>query len=225
MQGIPHHLIDLLDPKEEFNVMIFQDQVKKCITEIIKRGNVPMLTGGTGFYIKAILKDVDFKLEEETQYREKLEALALENGPQYIHNELLKIDPESAQSIHSNNLRRTIRALEYYYQTGEKFSVHNRREASKPSPYQYIYFVLNDKRDLLYERINQRVDEMVENGLVEEVKKLIADGCTLDYVSMQGLGYKEIARYLQGEYSLEEAVYFIKRDTRHFAKQIGRAHV
>ena len=145
--------------------------------------------------------------------------MAKEKGAHYLHEMLEKIDEVSAQAIHENNVKRVIRALEYYHLTGEKISVHNERETKKESPYCFAYFVLNDEREKLYQRIEQRIDEMLENGLIEEVKALKRRGCTKDMVSMQGLGYKEILSYLDGEYSLEEAVYILKRDTRHFAKR------
>ena len=220
MQGIPHHLIDVLEPTEDFNVVIFQEKCKKCIEEIQSRGHIPILTGGTGFYIQAVLKDVDFtENEEDTSYRRKLEQLAEEKGPEFLHRMLLEVDPKSAEMIHANNIKRTIRALEFYRLTGTPISGHNEQEREKGAAYRSCYFVLNDNRDRLYERIDHRVDEMLQEGLVEEVKKLQSMGCHKGQVSMQGLGYKEILSYLEGELSLEEAVYLIKRDTRHFAKR------
>lgn len=220
MQGVPHHLIDVLEPTDDFNVVIFQQKCKECISGIRKRGHVPILAGGTGFYIQAVLKDIDFTdNEENTQYREYLEQLAREQGPQVLHERLLQVDPEAAESIHANNIKRTIRALEYHYLTGDKISAHNEQEKEKGSAYRSCYFVLNDDRDKLYERIDRRVDEMLEKGLVEEVQRLREMGCHRGQVSMQGLGYKEILRFLEGEISLDDAVYLIKRDTRHFAKR------
>ncbi len=220
MCGVPHHLIDVLEPWEEFNVVVFQQKCKECMKEIYERGHIPILTGGTGFYIQAVLRDIDFTANEEnTRYRMYLEELAGEKGAEYLHQMLTEVDPEGAAAIHANNVKRTIRALEFYHLTGEKISDHNRREAQKDNAYNACYFVLNDDRSLLYQRIEQRVDEMIANGLVEEVRGLAAKGCTRDMVAMQGLGYKEIVDYLDGKCSLEEAVYIIKRDTRHFAKR------
>ena len=220
MQGVPHHLIDVLEPTEDFNVVIFQQKCKECLEEIYERGHIPILTGGTGFYIQAILKDVDFtENEEDTPYRRSLEQLALEKGAQVLHEMLKEVDPKSAEAIHQNNVKRTIRALEFYHLTGAKISEHNDREKEKESVYNSWYFVLNDERGRLYERIDQRVDEMVAQGLVEEVEHLRRLGCKKGMVSMQGLGYKEILSYLEGEITLDEAVYLIKRDTRHFAKR------
>lgn len=220
MQGIKHYLIDELEPWEEFNVVRFKQYADKYIKEIYKKGKIPILTGGTGFYIQAVLYDIDFtETKEDTSYREELESLAAEYGPKYLHDLLKEVDQESAKQIHYNNIKRVIRALEYNKQTGLKISDHNREERERESPYDFKYFVLNDDRKLLYERIDKRIDIMLEKGLVDEVKKLKAMGCTKDMVSMQGLGYKEILSYLDGDISLDEAVYILKRDTRHFAKR------
>lgn len=220
MQGVTHHLIDVLEPTEDFNVVIFQQKCRECMEGIYERGHIPILTGGTGFYIQAILKDVDFtENEEDTLYRRQLEELARSEGAQVLHEILLKVDPKSAEAIHQNNVKRTIRALEFYHLTGLKISDHNEKEKEKESAYDSCYFVLNDERNKLYERIDQRVDEMLSQGLVEEVEHLRRLGCKKGMVSMQGLGYKEILSFLEGEITLEEAVYLIKRDTRHFAKR------
>ncbi len=220
MQGVPHHLIDVFEPTEDFNVVIFQQKCRECMEGIYERGHIPILTGGTGFYIQAILRDVDFtENEEDSPYRRKLEKLAREEGAQVLHEMLLSVDPKSAEAIHANNIKRTVRALEYHYLTGERISDHNEREKEKESAYRSCYFVLNDERDRLYERIDRRVDEMISMGLTEEVRKLKNLGCKKGMVSMQGLGYKEILSFLEGEITLEEAVYLIKRDTRHFAKR------
>ncbi|MEY8352169.1 tRNA (adenosine(37)-N6)-dimethylallyltransferase MiaA [Lachnospiraceae bacterium 54-53] len=220
MEGIPHHLIDVLDPDEEFNVTLFQKMAKEAVEEIYSRGNIPIVTGGTGFYIQALLYDVDFKENGgDPSIRAELERLGEEKGGEFLHSLLGDIDPESAEEIHANNQKRVIRAIEYYRQTGERISDHNRRERQKDSPYDFLYYVVITDRDLLYERIDRRVDAMFEQGLVDEVKHLKDMGCTRDMVSMQGLGYKEILDYLQGECTLEEALYILKRDTRHFAKR------
>jgi len=220
MCGVPHHLIDILEPWEEFNVVVFQQKCKECMEGIYERGHIPILTGGTGFYIQAVLRDIDFtENEENTVYRTQLEELAEEKGAEYLHQMLLEVDPEAAEAIHANNIKRTIRALEYFKLTGQKISDHNEKESQKENAYNACYFVLNDARSLLYERIEQRVDEMVKSGLVEEVKGLMEKGCTRDMVAMQGLGYKEILDHLAGNITLDEAIYIIKRDTRHFAKR------
>ena len=220
MDGVPHHLVDVLDPSENFNVVLFQQMAKEAMEGIYQRGHIPIVVGGTGFYIQALLYDIDFtENNADTAYREELEALARTQGAEYLHEMLEKVDPESAEQIHFHNVKRVIRALEYYEQTGEKISAHNEAERAKTSPYHFFYYVLNTDRTVLYERIEKRIDEMMEEGLVEEVRQLQAMGCRRDSVAMQGLGYKEILAYLNGEMSLETAVNILKRDTRHFAKR------
>ena len=220
MNGVPHHLIDVLDPTENFNVVTFQTMAKAAMEEIYDKGHIPIIVGGTGFYIQALLYDIDFTEEEDaTAYREELEQLAKERGGDYLYEQLQQVDPEGAAAIHPNNIKRVIRALEYYRNTGGKISEHNEESRKKESPYDFRYFVLDMERKKLYERIDKRVDIMIEQGLVSEVEKLRDMGLTRDMVSMQGLGYKEILDYLDGTISLEEAIYRIKRDSRHFAKR------
>lgn len=220
MDGVPHHLIDVLEPEEEFNVVVFQKLAKEALTGIYEREHIPIIVGGTGFYIQALLYDIDFTENDgDTTIRRELEKLAQTQGAGCLHQMLQEIDPESAAAIHQNNVKRVIRAIEFYRQTGKKISLHNEQEREKQSPYQFLYYVLDTDRKTLYERIDRRVDLMMEHGLVDEVKHLADMGCTRDMVSMQGLGYKEILDYLSGEISLEEAVYILKRDTRHFAKR------
>ena len=220
MENVPHYLIDEFEPNEEFNVVVFQQKAKQYMEEIYQKGKIPILVGGTGFYIQAVLYDIQFSIDDDNhQIRETLEQLGKEKGPLYLHEELKKVDPAAAEAIHANNMKRVIRALEYYQLTGQKISEHNEEQRSNESPYDFSYFVLNDHRNLLYERIDQRVDEMVIHGLIEEVKALKDMGYDRNFVSMQALGYKEIFCYLEGEITLEEAVYIIKRDTRHFAKR------
>ena len=219
MQGIPHYLIDTFEPDEEFHVVKFQEYAKKYMDEIYTQGRIPIIAGGTGFYIQALLYDIDLTEEEDTCYRQKLEQFAKEHGAHALHETLKEVDEKAANEIHENNIKRVIRALEFHHLSGKKISEHNEKERQKESPYSFAYFVLNDERDRLYRRINQRVDIMMEQGLVEEVQKLKNMGYHKKMVSMQGLGYKEILEYLEGVCSLEEAVYRIKRDTRHFAKR------
>jgi tRNA dimethylallyltransferase len=220
MQGIRHYLIDELEPDEEFHVVKFQQMAKEAMEAIYAQGKIPIVVGGTGFYIQALLYDIDFtESNEDNSYRQELEQLADEQGAEFLHEMLRKVDPLSADTIHANNVKRVIRALEFYHQTGEKISEHNEQERAKESPYDFCYFVLNDDREKLYERINVRIDQMLEEGLVDEVKALKDKGYTRDMVSMQGLGYKEILDYLNNECTLEEAIYILKRDTRHFAKR------
>ncbi len=220
MQGVPHHLIDVLEPTEEFNVVLFQQMARQAVEEIRGRGHIPILVGGTGFYIQALLYDIDFtENDEDTALRRSLEELAKREGPEALYERLRAVDPESCESIHAHNIKRVIRAIEFYEKTGKKISAHNREQRQNSPSYRSAYFVLTDDRDTVYRRIDARVDLMIELGLVEEVRALQAMGCHRGMVSMQGLGYKEILSYLEGEISLEEAVYLIKRDTRHFAKR------
>jgi len=220
MQGVPHHLIDVLEPWDEFNVVIFKQKCEECLNGIYERGHIPILTGGTGFYIQAVLRDIDFtENEDDTTYRQELAELAEKEGAQKLHNMLREVDEVSAEAIPAGNVKRVIRALEYYKLTGEPISVHNERERARENAYNACYFVLNDDRDKLYERIEKRVDLMLEQGLVDEVQRLKDMGCKRGQTGMQGLGYKEILDSLDGECTLEDAVYLIKRDTRHFAKR------
>ena len=220
MEGVPHHLVDVLEPEEEFHVVRFQEMAKAAIQGIYERGHIPIVVGGTGFYIQALLYDIDFtENENDTKYREYLGSIAKEKGNHILHEMLQEVDPKAAETIHENNVKRVIRALEFFEKTGCKISEHNEEERQKESPYHSAYFVLHDERHKLYEKIDFRVDQMIQKGLVAEVKALKNRGCKRDMVSMQGLGYKEILSYLDGEMTLEEAVYVIKRDTRHFAKR------
>ena len=220
LQGVKHYLVDELEPDEEFHVVRFQQMAKKAMDEIYAKGKIPIVVGGTGFYIQALLYDIDFtESNEDTSYREELESITKEYGAEYLHNMLREVDPASAEAIHANNVKRVIRALEFYKLTGQKISEHNEKERAKESPYDFCYFVLNDERQNLYKRIDIRIDQMLEEGLLEEVTALKNKGYTKDMVSMQGLGYKEILDYLNGECTLEDAIYILKRDTRHFAKR------
>ena len=220
MEGIKHHLIDILNPDEEFNVHTFQQMAKQCIREIYKKGKIPIIVGGTGFYIQSVLYDIQFDAtDEKHEYRKELEELASEKGNEYIHNMLKCVDPKSAENIHFNNLKRVIRALEYFYETGKRISEHNEQQRENNSPYNFVYFVLNDDRDALYFRINQRVDHMIKEGLYEEVKNILDLGYDENLTSMQGIGYKEMVQCVKGNISIEDAVYQMKLNTRHFAKR------
>ncbi len=227
MENIPHHLIDILNPDEDFNVVTFQKLAKIAADDIWMRGKIPIVAGGTGFYIQALLYDIDFteneeKGSEKNPIRQELEDLAVSSGsqaPAVLHGILRETDPEAASQIHPNNIKRVIRAIEYFRQTGEKISQHNEAMHQKESPYHFLYYVLNTDRARLYDRIDRRVDRMIEQGLVDEVQHLKDMGCHRGQTSMQGLGYKEILDHLEGKCSLEEAVYILKRDTRHFAKR------
>lgn len=220
MQHVPHYLVDELEPDDEFHVVRFQQMAKEAMKKIYAAGHIPIVVGGTGFYIQALLYDIDFTdNDNDTSLRAELETFAEEHGAKALHEKLREVDPKSADTIHANNIKRVIRALEFYQKTGMKISEHNETERQKESPYQFVYFILNDDRKNLYRRIDLRVDQMIEEGLVAEVKALKARGYDRSMVSMQGLGYKEILAYLNGEMSLETAVNILKRDTRHFAKR------
>ena len=220
-EGIPHHLIDCVDPWEEWNVARFVEEAHKLIPQIRSRGHIPIVAGGTGFYLHALAYGAEFSPEETGgAIRRELERRsATEEGREELFRELSRVDPEGARQIHPHNLKRVIRALEYFYQNGEPISAHNARLRQKESPYDLRYYVLSRPRQELYRRIDARVDQMMREGLVQEVRGLLEKGCRGDMVSMQGLGYKEIIAYLMGETDLEEAVRVLKRDTRHFAKR------
>lgn len=221
MCGVKHHLIDVLEPTQDFNITVFQTLAKNAMDEIYSRGKVPIIAGGTGFYIQSVLYDIDFtENEDNNEIREALTRISLEKDGKDILFAMLKdIDPESADVIDKNNIKRVIRAIEFYKLSGKKISEHNKLQSSKEAAYDARFFVLTDDRKVLYERIDKRVDKMIELGLVEEVRNLLNKGLKRDMVSMQGIGYKEIVSYLMGEISLDEAIYIIKRDTRHFAKR------
>lgn len=220
MQGIPHYLVDVLMPEEEFHIYRFQQMANKALEEIYAQGKIPIIVGGTGFYIQSLLYRIDFSKEDgDFRFRQEMEAFAKQYGNHALHEKLKEIDPVSYENIHENNRKRVIRALEFYHLSGKPISRHNAEERQKESPYRFAFFVLTDDRNYLYDRINLRVDRMMEQGLLEEVQKLSDMGYHKGMVSMQGLGYKELLSYLNGECSLEEAVYIIKRETRHFAKR------
>lgn len=220
MEGVPHYLVDVLDPEEEFHIVRFQEMAHEAMETIYAHGHIPILVGGTGFYIQAVTREIDFtSAGQDDGYRKELEQFAQEHGQEKLHERLAAVDPVSAQEIHANNVKRVIRALEFYHQNQIPISAHNQEQKERTSPYDLTYFVLNAPRELLYQRIDQRVDEMMKEGLLDEVKRLKQSGCHRGMVSMQGLGYKEMLAYLDGEYSLEEAVRVLKRDTRHFAKR------
>lgn len=219
MDGIKHHLVDFVDPKERFTVSDFQRLALKKIEEITATGKNVIVVGGTGLYLHSLIYDMDFSNSDvDTTIRDALSKEAEAEGPEKMYEKLLEVDPISAANIHPNNVKRVLRALEVYYVTGKPFSVgyNFRKENNK---FQVDYYALTMPRDILYQRINYRVDKMIEEGLIEEVHHLLAEGYDSSLPSMQGLGYKEIVAYLKGEQSLEEAIYILKRDTRHFAKR------
>ena len=206
MEGVKHYLVDELDPREEFHVARFQQMAKDALEE--------------GFYIQSLLYDIDFTKEDgDQEYRRQLEEKAKTEGNDSLYEMLKQVDPKSTEKIHKNNVKRVIRALEFYKLNGYPISEHNEKEAAKTSPYNFAYFVLNHKRDILYDRINKRVDIMAEQGLIDEVKRLKEEGYEKTMVSMQGIGYRQVFEYLEGNLSLEDTIDLIKKDTRHFAKR------
>ncbi len=220
MAGIRHYLIDELEPFEEFHVVRFVELAKKYLREIYDDGKIPMIVGGTGFYIQALLYDIDFTSQAcDEEYRVRLSEIGEERGTPYLHQLLKEVDPKSAKEIHPNNKKRIIRALEFYHLSGTRISEHNETQRQKASPYDFAYFVLTDEREKLYANIDRRVDEMLARGLLGEVRSLKEMGCSREMVSMQGLGYKELLDYLDEKRTLAEAVCAIKQETRHFAKR------
>lgn len=220
MMGVPHYLIDVADPTEEFDVVRYAHEAKAAISDIVSRGKIPILCGGTGFYIQAVTRDIDFsETGSLPKYREELTDYAAQHGNTALHEQLKNIDPVSYETIHPNNLKRVIRALEYYKETGMTISAHNEAERQRETPYDLHFFVLNDDRAVLYDRIDRRVDFMMAEGLYDEVMYLRQMGLTRDMVSMQGLGYKEMLDCMDGRYELDEAVRILKRDSRHYAKR------
>ena len=219
-RGIPHHLLDIVDPSENFSVARYQKYAYSALQDIYSRGKIPILVGGTGFYIQAVLYGIDFTEEDnDPLYRAYLYRIAEEEGPDALYRMLLETDPESALSIPSHNVKRVARALEFYHDTGLRMSEHNARQRMKESPFDYRYFVLYTERSRLYERIGVRVDEMLEKGLLSEVKGLRERGMTEDMTSMHAIGYRQLFAYLDGRNSYDEAVENIKRETRRYAKR------
>lgn len=220
MQGVKHYLINVLDPTEDFNIVKFKNMVKYSIEEIKRNGHVPILVGGTGFYIQSVIYDIDFDTQDDNgDIRKALEEEYDKMGADFMYEKLKNIDSVSAENIHKNNKKRIIRAIEYFLINNALISAHNESQRQKDSPYDFRFFVLNPPRDILYDRINQRVDKMVDEGLVEEVKDLKNAGLSSANISMQGIGYKEILEYLNRVTTLEEAIDNIKQNTRHMAKR------
>jgi tRNA dimethylallyltransferase len=214
---IPHYMIDLIPPDRSFSVQEFQGLVQKTIFDIYSRGHLPILVGGTGLYVEAITHGYEIpRAADNPSFRAELNALAEREGNQVLYQRLKEVDPLTAQRVHPNDRRRMIRALEVFNQTGKRFSELKKR---KPSPYRLLWIGLTMPRELLYQRINQRVDQMIEAGLVDEVKRLKAQGFHRGLTSMQAIGYKELMSHLEGEISLEEAIEKIKQGTRKFAKR------
>lgn len=222
MQDVKHYMIDELEPDEEFNVFVFLKKAKEYIEEIYAKNKIPIIVGGTGFYIQSIIKDIDFvseDIEKSEKIKKEVEDIYACQGEDGLFELLKEIDYESSLIIHKNNVKKVQRAITYYKLTGEKISKHNEEQKEKESPYNYAFFVLNNERKILYDNIDKRVDKMLKDDLILEVKTLLEKGYSRELTSMQALGYKEIISYLNKEISLEEAIFILKRDTRHFAKR------
>lgn len=220
MEGIPHYLIDVVYPDEEFTVADYKELAEKIISDINKKGKIPIVVGGTGLYVNSLVYDLNFtKVPPNEKIRKRLNELADKFGNEYIHNMLEKIDKESSKRIHVSDRKRIIRAIEIYEVTGIPMSEQNRDFRKQNDRYNLAMIGFNMDRDKLYERINMRVDKMIENGLIAEVANLLKMGYTKDLTSMQGIGYKEIIKYLEGELTLEESIELIKKGSRNYAKR------
>lgn len=220
MKNIKHYLIDEIAPDEEYNVMIFQKKAKEYMERIWNLGKIPILVGGTGFYINALVYDTLFEeIEQDSTFRNKMYLFAEKNGAEALYQKLKEVDPAYAQTLHANNVKRVTRALEYHHFTGQLFSEYNAEQKQKQSPYHTAMIVLTMERQKLYDRIEKRIDTMIQKGLLKEVEMLLKKGYTKDLVSMQAIGYKELIPYFYQEISLEKAVSDLKKNTRHFAKR------
>ena len=220
MRGIPHHMIDIIEPVEPYHVYDFKQRAQAACKEIYGRGHIPIIVGGTGFYIQALLYDIEFSGQgQDDEMRAELQAIADEQGPEALHRILAELDPDTAASLHPNNVKRTIRAIEYARQNSDTIFEHNAVQRERRSPYDFRFYLLDDDRQAVYERIDARVDRMIEAGLEDEVRGLQDMGCKADMTSMQGIGYKQMLMYIDGEISLDEVIRLIKRDSRHYAKR------
>lgn len=222
MEGVPHYLIDILNPDEDYGVHLFQKHARQAINQIYSNGHIPVIVGGTAFYIQALLYNIDFTEESSSDhsYRDELLVKASTDEDRVrLWNHLNTLDPEYAQKTHYNNIKRVVRALEYMHNTGRKFSEYNAEQSSKKSEYDFYYFGLTDDRNALYERINRRVDNMINAGLIDEVKTLMENGYNCNLNSMSSIGYKEICLYLNGTITLDNAIDSIKQNSRHYAKR------
>lgn len=220
MENIPHHLINIVYPDEEFTVADYKRNAEKYINKINELGKIPVVVGGTGLYINSLVYELRFtNVEANEDFRHKYNELADTCGNEYIHNELYKIDKVSAKRINPNDRKRVIRALEIYHETGKPMSYYNKNFRREIDKYNLVMIGLTMDRAVLYSRINKRVDDMIKEGLVEEVEKLLNMGYNKELVSMQGIGYKEIVSYLEGNICLDKAIEALKRNTRRFAKR------
>ena len=216
---VPHHLIDIIYPDEVMSAGEFQKLARRCIEDIYARGKIPFLVGGTGLYIRAVIRDIDFPPKVDENIREVIKEKIRREGLSNVYSELVEVDPATASKISPNDEIRITRALEVYYATGKPISFYRRGIDIDYPRYDIVYFVLNPPRDLLYKRIEERVDKMIQLGLIEETKNILEMGYSPDLPSLQTLGYREIIKYLQGIYDLESAVEEIKKETRRYAKR------
>ena len=220
MDGIPHHLLDIKDPKEGFSAAEFQVLAKEKIIDITNRGKLPMIVGGTGLYLSSLIYDYDFaQTEHDEEYRAYLNKIAQEEGNEQLLAMLSKVDKETAERLNLQDTKRIIRALEVYHLSGQPLSKQKQQGRERESAYNLAFIVLDMNRQKLYQKIEQRIDGMLEDGWLKEVQWLLEQGLTINDVAMQGLGYRQLALYLNGEISYERAVELTKRDTRHFAKR------
>lgn len=220
MQGVKHWLLDIADPRQNFSVCNFTQMCKSAAEDISSRGKLPLIVGGTGLYVDSFVNGAEFcEQKGDIKYRKELENIAKNNGAEYLHKMLEKADKKSAEKIHTNNVKRVIRALEYYHLTGSTISHHNERDKLRPPAYDCMYIGLTRNRDELYKRIDMRVDKMLAGGLLDEVKKLVGGGIKKNCTAMQALGYKELLWYMHGLLTYGETVRILKRDSRHYAKR------
>lgn len=219
MQGIPHHMLDFVEPERRYSVADFVEDARACIDDILARGKVPVIAGGTGLYMDSVLNNISFAdFDSDPDFREEMQKMAEAEGNDAVHNLLQKIDPEAAEKIHPNNVRRVIRALEVCKVTGKTFTQVN-LESVRDAVYDALIIGIDRNREQLYERINLRVDIMLEKGLLAEVKRLWEKGIGADTTAMQAIGYKELARFLDGRCSYDDAVDKIKMESRRYAKR------
>jgi tRNA dimethylallyltransferase len=220
MEGIKHYMIDIVEPDQEYSVAMYKEMALKCIDNVIKNNKIPIIVGGTGLYIKTVVENIEFsETISDWEYRKELSDKAEKEGDEFLHKKLEDIDPEAAAKIHKNDLKRIIRALEVFKYTGKPISYHQQISKQNPSKYEFIMFGLTMNREKLYRRIDQRVNNMIEGGLIQEVKKLIDIGISDKSIAMQGLGYKEMLEYFSGTKTIDEVTDIIKRDSRRYAKR------
>ena len=218
--GIPHHLIDVIEPTDSFSAAQYTQMAHRCIAEVHGKGKIPILVGGTGLYIDSVVYNINYgDSSADEALRRRLNGMADDMGNEHLHKMLAEIDPQSAEKIHPSDRKRIVRALEVYYHTGETMTEQKRKSRSEGIPYSAELYAIDTDRALLYERINKRVDIMLESGLIDEVKRLTDMGVNREMTSMQGIGYKELIRYLDGEISIDTAIGMIKQGSRRYAKR------